>query len=177
VDKPLLSSRRNLWAWPRGHAQDRARITQSQRPEKPRILRVWCECQCQLLDLLPNSYEQKLFLSFCKVAVRVIPQVGSGAGKKAVHWQRGGSAPGHPAPSPPLLFSLPLAKATCVNSYRGGPLLYTNPPGVSLNRLELKKQMRYFFCAKTSCAAQSVLRVHVTLTNDEDVWPQGKRNK
>jgi hypothetical protein len=22
----------------------------------------------------------------------------------------------------------PLAKATCVNSYRGGPLLYTNPP-------------------------------------------------
>ena len=42
-----------------------------------------------------------------------------------------------------------LAKATYVNSYRGGPLLYTNPPGVSLNRLELKKQMRYFFCAKS----------------------------
>jgi hypothetical protein len=50
--------------------------------------------------------------------------------------------------SPPLF---PLAKATYVNSYRGGPLLYTNPPGVSLNRLELKKQMRYFFCAKTFC--------------------------
>jgi hypothetical protein len=28
-----------------------------------------------------------------------------------------------------------LAEATCTKSYRGGPLLYTNPPGVSLNRL------------------------------------------
>jgi hypothetical protein len=27
----------------------------------------------------------------------------------------------------------------------------TNPPGVSLNRLELKKQMRYFFRAKIFC--------------------------
>ena len=27
----------------------------------------------------------------------------------------------------------------------------TNPPGVSLNRLELKKHMRYFFCAKIFC--------------------------
>jgi hypothetical protein len=49
-----------------------------------------------------------------------------------------------------------LAKATYVNSYRGGPLLYTNPPGVSLNRLELKKQMRYFFCAKTFCVLQKM---------------------
>jgi hypothetical protein len=50
-----------------------------------------------------------------------------------------------------------LAKATYVNSYRGGPLLYayTNPPGVSLNRLELKKQMRYFFRAKTFCVLQN----------------------
>jgi hypothetical protein len=49
-----------------------------------------------------------------------------------------------------------LAKATYVNmhSYRGGPLLYTNPPGVSLNRLELKKQMRYFFRAKIFCVLQ-----------------------
>jgi hypothetical protein len=30
----------------------------------------------------------------------------------------------------------------------------TNPPGVSLNRLELKKQMRYFFRAKTFCVLQ-----------------------
>jgi hypothetical protein len=49
-----------------------------------------------------------------------------------------------------------LAKATCVNSYRGGPLLYTNPPGVFLNRLELKKQMRYFFCAKIFCVLQKM---------------------
>jgi hypothetical protein len=41
-----------------------------------------------------------------------------------------------------------LAKATYVNSYRGGSLLYTNPPGVSLNRLELKRQMRFFFLRK-----------------------------
>jgi hypothetical protein len=34
------------------------------------------------------------------------------------------------------------------------PLLYTNPPGVSLHRLELKKQMRYFFRAKTFCVLQ-----------------------
>jgi hypothetical protein len=35
------------------------------------------------------------------------------------------------------------------------PLLYTNPPGVvSLNRLELKKQMRYFFRAKIFCVLQ-----------------------
>jgi hypothetical protein len=47
-----------------------------------------------------------------------------------------------------------LAEATYVNSYRGGPLLCTNPPGVSLNRLELKKQMRYFFRAKTFCVLQ-----------------------
>jgi hypothetical protein len=45
-----------------------------------------------------------------------------------------------------------LAKATYVNSYRGGPLLYTNPPGVSLNRLELKKQMRYFFAQRFSAS-------------------------
>ena len=31
---------------------------------------------------------------------------------------------------------------------------YTNPPGVSLNRLELKKHMRYFFCAKIFCVLQ-----------------------
>jgi hypothetical protein len=49
---------------------------------------------------------------------------------------------------------LTLAKATYVNSYRGGPLLYTHPPGVTLNRLELKKQMRYVFCAKTFCVLQ-----------------------
>ena len=30
----------------------------------------------------------------------------------------------------------------------------TNPPGVSLNRLELKKQMRYFFRAKIFCVLQ-----------------------
>ena len=30
----------------------------------------------------------------------------------------------------------------------------TNPPGVSLNRLELKKHMRYFFCAKIFCVLQ-----------------------
>jgi hypothetical protein len=52
--------------------------------------------------------------------------------------------------------SFPLARATYVNSYRGGPLLYTNPPGVSLNRLELKKQMRYFFCAKIFCVLQKM---------------------
>jgi hypothetical protein len=30
----------------------------------------------------------------------------------------------------------------------------TNPPGVSLNRLDLKKQMRYFFRAKIFCVLQ-----------------------
>jgi hypothetical protein len=35
-------------------------------------------------------------------------------------------------------------------------LLCTNPPGVSLNRLELKKQMRYFFRAKTFCVLQKI---------------------
>jgi hypothetical protein len=63
-----------------------------------------------------------------------------------------------------------LAKATCVNSYRGGPLLYTNPPGVSLNRLELKKQMRYFFCAKIFCVLQkNVLGKIFSLSGRE--WP------
>ena len=64
-----------------------------------------------------------------------------------------------------------LAKATYVNSYRGGSyLLYTNPPGVSPNRLELKKQMRYFFCAKIFCVLQkNVLGKIFSLSGRE--WP------
>jgi hypothetical protein len=38
----------------------------------------------------------------------------------------------------------------------------TNPPGVSLNRLELKKQMRYFFRANTFCVLQkNVLGIYL----------------
>jgi len=49
-------------------------------------------------------------------------------------------------------------------------LLYTNPPGVSLNRLELKKQMRYFFCAKSFCVLQkNVLGKIFSLSGRE--WP------
>jgi hypothetical protein len=49
-------------------------------------------------------------------------------------------------------------------------LLYTNPPGVSLNRLELKKQMRYLFCAKTFCVLQkNVLGEIFSLSGRE--WP------
>jgi hypothetical protein len=44
-----------------------------------------------------------------------------------------GGAPRNPLPS----VRVPFAKT---EHWR--PLLYTNPPGVSLNRLELKKQMR-----------------------------------
>jgi hypothetical protein len=54
------------------------------------------------------------------------------------------------------IFRQKLAKATYVNSYRGGPLLYTNPPGVSLNRLELKKQMRFFFAQRLSASCKKM---------------------
>jgi hypothetical protein len=49
-------------------------------------------------------------------------------------------------------------------------LLCTNPPGVSLNRVELKKQMRYCFCAKTFCVLQTnVLGEIFSLSGRE--WP------
>ena len=46
---------------------------------------------------------------------------------------------------------------------------YTNPPGVSLNRLELKKHMRYFFCAKIFCVLQKKLGKIFSSSGRE--WP------
>ena len=45
----------------------------------------------------------------------------------------------------------------------------TNPPGVSLNRLELKKQMRYFFAQRFSASYKKCLGKIFSLSGRE--WP------